>query len=101
MAQLTIATELSTGVAILLGAFIALVSVPMIVLLVGAILTVHLPYGFASIKLVSVVNDRAQFGPPGFECDLLYISCILALILAGPSPLSIDGLLLSDRPKQT
>ena len=94
MAYLTIATELVTGVAMFTGAFTALVSIPMIILLLVAIFTVHLPYGFASIKLISVVNGSAQFGPPGYECDLLYIACIVALAISGPSPLSIDGLLL-------
>jgi len=73
-----------------IGAFVALVSIPAIILLAVAIFTVHLPYGFSSIKLLSVNNGRAQFGPPGYECDLLYIVCIMALVLIGPSPWSID-----------
>jgi putative oxidoreductase len=91
MAWLTIATEILGGIAFLLGAFVSWASVPAIVLLVVAILTVHLPYGFSSIKLIAVVNGRAQFGPPGYECDLLYIACIVTLVLAGPSPWSIDA----------
>lgn len=91
MAWLTIGTEILGGIAILLGAFVSLVSIPTIVLLAVAIVTVHLPYGFSSIKLVSVTAGRAQFGPPGYECDLLYIACIVALVLGGPSPWSIDA----------
>jgi putative oxidoreductase len=91
MAWLTIATETLSGIAILLGAFVWLVSVPAIVLLAVAIFTVHLPYGFSSIKLLSVSNGRAQFGPPGYECDLLYIACIVALTLIGPTPWSVDA----------
>jgi putative oxidoreductase len=90
MAWITIATEIVCGIAFLIGAFIPLVSVPAIILLVVAIFTVHLPYGFSSIKLLSVNNGRAQFGPPGYECDLLYIACILALVLIGPTPWSLD-----------
>jgi putative oxidoreductase len=90
MSWITILTELGGGIAILLGGFVSLVSVPLIVLLLTAIVTVHLPYGFSSIKLMSVANGRAQFGPPGYECDLLYIACIIALVLSGPSPFSID-----------
>lgn len=88
---LTIITEVFGGLAILLGAFVALVSVPMILLLVVAIVTVHLPYGFSSIKLMKIVDGRAQFGPPGYECDLLYIACIVTLVLCGPSPWSVDA----------
>jgi putative oxidoreductase len=91
MAWLTIGTELLGGIALLLGAFVSLVSIPAIILLAVAIVTVHLPYGFSSIKLVSVAAGRAQFGPPGYECDLLYIACIVALVLSGPSPWSVDA----------
>jgi putative oxidoreductase len=91
MAWLTIIAEFFGGLAILLGAFVAWVSVPTILLLAVAIVTVHLPYGFSSIKLLKIVDGRAQFGPPDYECDLLYIACIVALVLCGPSPWSVDA----------
>lgn len=91
MAWVTIAAEILCGLAFLAGALVALASVPAIILLAVAIVTVHLPYGFSSIKLLSVTNGRAQFGPPGYECDLLYIACILALVLMGAGPWSVDG----------
>lgn len=90
MAWVTIATEIVCGIAFLIGVFVPLVSVPAIILLAVAIFTVHLPYGFISIKLISVNNGRAQFGPPGYECDLLYIACIVALVLIGPGQWSFD-----------
>ena len=90
MAWITIVTEIVAGVAFLIGAFVRLMSVPAIILLATAIFTVHLPYGFSSIKLQGVSNGRAQFGPPGYECDLLYIASIAALVLMGASPLSVD-----------
>jgi len=93
MAWLTILTELIGGLAVLLGAFVALVSLPMAAVLVVATLTVHLPYGFSSIKLLSVTSGRAQFGPPGYELDLLYLACLAALVFGGSGPMAIDGLL--------
>ena len=93
MAWLTILTELIGGLAVLLGAFVPLVSLPMAAVLFVAALTVHLPYGFSSIKLMSVTSGRAQFGPPGYEVDLLYIACLAALSFGGSGPLAIDGLL--------
>ena len=90
MAWVTIVTEIVCGLAFLTGAFVALVNIPAIILLGVAIFTVHLPYGFSSIKLMSVENGRAQFGPPGYECDLLYIACIVTLVLISPSPWSVD-----------
>ena len=56
MAWLTISTELIGGLAVLLGAFVPLVSLPMAAVLFVAMLTVHLPYGFSSIKLLSVTS---------------------------------------------
>jgi putative oxidoreductase len=95
MAQFTILTEIVGGLAMLLGALVPLFSVPMAGLLLVAMATVHLPYGFSSIKLVGVTAGRAQFGPPGYECDLLYLACLAALVLGGSGPLSIDGFLAS------
>src|ERR1700739_4639659 len=97
MAWLTILTELIGGLAVLLGAFVPLVSLPMTVLLFVAIFTVHLPYGFSSIKLMSVLAGRAQFGPPGYECDLLYLACLAALVAGGSGPASVDGVLRTRR----
>ncbi len=92
MAWLTILTETIGGLAVLLGAFVALVSIPLAAVLLVAVFTVHLPYGFSSIKLMAVTAAGAQFGPPGYECDLLYLACLAALVLGGSGPLSIDGL---------
>ena len=91
MAALTILTELIGGLAILLGAFVPLVSLPMAAVLLVAMVTVHLPYGFSSIKLLSVTAGRAQFGPPGYELDLIYIACLAALVVGGSGPLAIDN----------
>jgi putative oxidoreductase len=91
MAWLSILTELIGGLAVLLGAFVPLVSLPLAGLLFVAILTVHLPYGFSSIKLMSVISGRAQFGPPGYEVDLLYLACLAALVFGGSGPMAIDN----------
>ena len=48
-----------------------------------ATLTVHLQYGFSSIKLLAATSAGAQFGPPGYETDLLYLACLAALVLGG------------------
>jgi putative oxidoreductase len=96
-AYLTIGVELLGGAALLLGAFVPWVSFPAIIVLLSAMFTVHLPYGFSSIKLKAIVDGRAQFGPPGYECDLLYVACILSLVLLGPSPWSFDHYRLRER----
>jgi putative oxidoreductase len=93
MAWATIAIELLGGFAILVGAFVPLVSVPMIAVLLVATLTVHLQFGFTSIKLMSVTAAGPQFGPPGYETDLLYFACLVALVFGGAGPLAVDSLL--------
>jgi uncharacterized membrane protein YphA (DoxX/SURF4 family) len=45
MAWLTILTELLGGFAVILGAFVAIVSLPMAIVLLVAIFEVHRPYG--------------------------------------------------------
>ena len=97
MAWLTVAVELVGGGAMLAGAFVRLLTVPMAVVMLVAMFAVHLRYGFSSIKLLAVTPAGAQFGPPGYEVNLLYLACLAALVLAGPGPLALDGLLF--RPK--
>jgi putative oxidoreductase len=93
MAWATILIEVLGGLAVILGAFVTLAALPMAALLLVAVFTVHLPYGFSSIKLVAVTAAGAQFGPPGYECNLLYLACLAALVLGGPGPLAIDRLI--------
>ena len=85
--------EILGGLAILAGAFVAAVSIPLIVMMLVAMFTVHLRYGFSAINTIGLTPDGPQFGPPGYEVNLLYIAGLLALILAGAGPCSIDGLL--------
>jgi putative oxidoreductase len=92
MAWLTILTEIGGGLAVLLGGLLTVVAIPMAAVLLVAMFTVHLPYGFSSIKLISVTSAGAQFGPPGYECDLLYLACLAALIMIGPGPFAIEKL---------
>jgi putative oxidoreductase len=87
----TIVIEVIDGLLILLGAFVPLASLPMIVVLLVAIFTVHLPNGFSSIKLVAYDGSGAHFGQPGYETDLLYLAALLALCFGGAGPLSLDG----------
>ena len=85
----TILVEIVGGLLILGGAFVTVAAVPMIIVLLVAIFTVHLPNGFSSIKLMSYDATGAHFGPPGYETDLLYIAGLLALCIGGAGPLSL------------
>jgi putative oxidoreductase len=89
----TILIELLGGLAVILGAYVPLASVPMMIVLLVAIFTVHLPNGFSSIKLQSVTAAGAHFGQPGYETDLLYLACLAALVLGGSGPFALDRML--------
>jgi putative oxidoreductase len=91
MAWATIGFELFGGLAVLVGACIPLISVPLIVILLVAAITVHAPYGFTSIKLRAVTAAGPQFGPPGYETNLLYIAALATLVLGGSGPLALDA----------
>jgi putative oxidoreductase len=92
MAWTTIVFELTGGLAVLLGAWVPLVSVPLAAILIVAAVTVHLPYGFTSIKLRAVTAAGPQFGPPGYETNLLYLAALATLVLGGSGPFAIDQL---------
>ena len=79
----TIIVEIVGGLLILAGAFVPVAAVAMIVVLLVAIFTVHLPNGFSSIRLMSYDAAGAHFGQLGYETDLLYIAGLLVLCVGG------------------
>jgi len=93
MAWLTILTELLGGAAVIVGAFVAIASLPMAAVLLVAMFKVHLPYGFSSIKLIAITASGAKFGPPGYEVNLLYLACLAALVLGGSGPFALRRLI--------
>ena len=90
MAWLTSLVELIGGFAVLIGAFVPVVSLPMMIVLLTAMFTIHLPYGFFSVKLVEVTANGTKFGPVGYEIILLYLMSLVALAFGGAGPLSVD-----------
>jgi putative oxidoreductase len=93
MAWATIGLEFVGGLAVLIGAWIPMISVPLAAILLVAAITVHWQYGFTSIKLLAVTATGPQFGPPGYETDLLYLAALATLVLGGSGPWSIDELI--------
>jgi putative oxidoreductase len=81
------ATTEATGVVLLtLGLFTRLISIPLMVVMVVAIVTVHLPHGFES-------------GNNGFEIPLYYFIMLFVLLTHGGGKVSLDWLLF--RSKET
>jgi putative oxidoreductase len=90
-AWLVTLVEVFGGLALLAGALVAVISIPLAVSMLVAMFTVHLRYGFSSINTIGLGPEGPVFGPPGYEINLLYIGALLALALAGPTAWSVDG----------
>ena len=84
--------EMFGGLALLIGAFVTIVSVPLILSMLGAMFTVNIKFGFSAVNTIGLTPEGPQFGPPGYEINLLYVAGLVALILGGAGPLSIDVL---------
>lgn len=80
-AWLTTLLELFGGLAIMAGYFVVPLSLPLAAVMLTAMFTVHLPYGFSSIKLKAVTAAGAEFGPPGYELNVLYLAALAVLAL--------------------
>ena len=89
--------ELLGGVAIMLGALVVIASIPLIVSMLVAMLTIHVHYGFSAVNTIGLTATGPVFGPPGYEINLLYISALVAVALAGPGALSVDEWLRARR----
>ena len=90
MAWITSLLELLGGIGIMAGAFVVLLSLPLAVVMLMAMFSVHLQYGFSSVRLKAVTGTGAEFGPVGYELNLLYMAALLALAVTGAGTLSVD-----------
>ena len=84
--------ELFGGLAILLGAFVTIISIPLIITQLVAMFTVQIKYGFSSVNTIGLTPNGPVFGPPGFEINLLYIAGLISLMLTGAGIYSIDSI---------
>jgi putative oxidoreductase len=89
-AWVTTIVEILGGAAVIAGILIPVASVPLAVVLLTALFTVHLPYGFFSVKLAEVTESGTKFGPVGYEILLLYLGGLITLSLSGPGRLSLE-----------
>ena len=79
-ASLSMVTEVSGILLLVLGLGTRLISLPMMFIMVIASLTVHLPNGFPA-------------GDNGFEIPLYYFLMLFALVIYGPGKYSLDHLI--------
>lgn len=89
--------EFFGGLALIAGAFVAVVAVLGIIEMLVATFTVHLASGFSFINITGMGESGPIFGMPGYEVTLLYIAGFLTLALAGAGALSVDRWLAAKR----
>ena len=77
-AYMAASTESAGVVLLTLGLFTRLISIPLMVVMVVAVVTVHLPNGFSS-------------GDNGFEIPLYYFLMLFVLVAHGAGKFSIDA----------
>jgi putative oxidoreductase len=82
-AYMAASTELLGVILLTLGLFTRLISIPLIVVMVVAIVTVHLPHGFSA-------------GDNGFEIPLYYMLFLALFASLGAGKLSLDYLLFGE-----
>jgi putative oxidoreductase len=82
--------ELLGGIALIVGFLVRGVTIPLIVTMLAAMFTIHIRYGFSSIKTIGLNADGPLFGPPGYEVNLLYIAVLVSLLITGAGKLSFD-----------
>jgi len=82
-AYMAATTEMLGVILLTLGLFTRLISLPMIVIMIVAIVTVHLPHGFSA-------------GDNGFEIPLYYMLFLLIFVSHGAGKFSIDHLIFRE-----
>lgn len=90
--------EVLGGVALIIGAFVVIVSALLTINMLVAMFKVHLAAGFSFINVKGMGPDGPIFGLPGYEVNLLYIAGLLTLILAGAGALSVDRMRAKKSP---
>jgi putative oxidoreductase len=86
--------ELLGGIALLIGLYVRLVSIPLILTMLVAMFTIHIKFGFSSINTIGLSENGPMFGPPGYEINLIYIAGLLSLLLTGAGEFSVDKIRL-------
>jgi putative oxidoreductase len=90
MAWIAAVVEVVGGLALILGALVAIASALLTVHMLVAWWTVHLPHGFSFMNTTGQTESGPAFGMPGYEVNLLYIAGLLALILGGSGACSLE-----------
>ena len=91
--------EVLGGLALIGGAFVLIAGSLLVIDMLVAMFTVHLPNGFSFINITGMTEAGPTFGMPGIEVDLLYIAGLAALMFGGAGIYSVDWMLAEKRKK--
>ena len=83
-AYMAASTEITGVVLLTLGLFVRLISIPMIIIMIVAIVTVHLHNGFSA-------------GENGFEIPLYYMAFLLLFLSHGAGKFSLDRFIFGEK----
>ncbi len=83
-AYLAASTEITGVVLLSLGLLTRAISIPLIIVMIVAIVTVHLPHGFNA-------------GDNGFEIPLYYMLFLLIFLSHGAGKFSLDNIIFGDK----
>ena len=86
--------EVVGGIFLILGAFTTVASALLLVTMLVAMFTVHLPNGFNTLNIQGMGDNGPVLGMPGVEYSLLFIAGLLTLMIGGPGALSVDRVLV-------
>ncbi|WP_304545935.1 DoxX family protein [Sulfurimonas microaerophilic] len=83
-AYMAATTEITGVILLTLGLFTRAISIPLIVVMIVAIVTVHLPHGFSA-------------GDNGFEIPLYYMLFLFIFLSHGAGKFSLDRVIFGDK----
>jgi len=83
-AYMAASTEIAGVILLTLGFLTRLISLPLIIVMIVAIITVHLPHGFSA-------------GDNGFEIPLYYMIFLLIFVANGAGKFSLDRLIFGEK----
>ncbi len=92
-AWVTVMVELVGGLAIFSGFYVGITAIPLIITMLVAMFSVHIHYGFSTIKTIGLTPSGPLFGSPGYEINLLYIAGLVSIMITGAGIYSIDDVI--------
>ena len=100
MAWVTTLTEIMGGLALIMGVFVSLAAIPLICTMLVAMFSIHIHYGYSSVKTIGLTAQGPLFGPPGYEINTIYIAALVSLMFTGAGMLSVDAYLAKNGNKR-